>query len=144
MRHVIGVALGLGFIALLVGHAHLAFRLETIRARDFVTWPVFLLLGLTSLVGVAAVIVVRVAARLPTLPTTVALVLLYGAVASLPIPGFRPLPLLGSWQPRYSQLAPDTGYVWDPSVMALMTGVMTAAAAWGWWTRLRADDGQRA
>jgi hypothetical protein len=140
--HLLGVALGLGFVALLIGHAHVAFRLETIRARDFVTWPSLLLIGLTFLLGAVGVIVVRYAARLPSLPTTVALVLLYGAVASLPIPGFRPLPMLGAWQPRYTQLSPDTTHDWDPSVLAIMTGLMTAAAVWGWWTRLR-GDGQR-
>ena len=115
----------------------MAHELATIGARDFVLWPQRVAVGLVFILGIVLVLVVRIAPRLPATPTVVALVLLYGAAASLPILP-APLPLLGSWQPRMTAVfQDDASYQWQGSMLMLMAGVMTTAACWGWWRHVR-------
>lgn len=132
-NHVVGVALGVLVIAAFIGHARWVYELQTISSREFVFWPLRVVWGLLFLWGIILVVVVRFAPRLPALPTTVALVLLYGALASLPVLP-RPLPVLGPWQPQTATLVgADSSYEWQGDVLILLAGAMTAAAMWGWW-----------
>lgn len=140
-RHVVGMVLGILVVAALIGHARLAHELQLTSAREFVIWPQRLLFALVFLWGVVLVVVACLAARFPTLPTIVAVVLIYGAFASLPISA-RLLPVLGPWQPRMATiLGADGNYLWHGYALLVMAGAMTAAAARGWWSLAR--DRQR-
>lgn len=132
-----GVGLGVLVVAALVGHARLVFTLEGIRAREFVSWPLSVELGLLFLWGVVVVLAVTFAPRVPAFPTVVALVLVYGIFASVPPPTFggQLLPVLGPWQPVVAiGVGVQSGYTWPGSALVLMAGAMTAAAMWGWWS----------
>lgn len=136
VAHLVGVGLGLLFFLALAGHARLATSLAEIRGRGFVSWPILVEFGLLFLWGIVVVVVIWFAARLPALPTTVALVLLYGAGASLPTPFAGRLPMLGPWQPRlFSVVGGD--YRWPGSAMTVMAGAIAAAAVRGWWAYAR-------
>ena len=132
-RHVVGVGLGVLVVAALIGHARVVHELQTIAGREFVLWPHRMVFGLLFLWGIILVVVARFAPRIPALPTIVALVLLYGGFASLPILS-RPLPLLGAWQPRmFTVVGAEAAYEWQGEVLILMGGAMAASAVWGWW-----------
>lgn len=135
--HAIGVGLGVLVVIALIGHARLVHELQTVSSREFVIWPQRVVWMLGFLWGVVLLVVARFAPRLPAMPTVVALVLLYGAFASLPLLS-RPLPLIGPWQPRMGTvLGAETTYQWQGSVLILMAGAMTTAAIWGWWRHAR-------
>lgn len=139
VAHLVGVGLGLLFVLALAGHARLEARLGALRGEYFVTWPIFVSIGLLFLLGIVVAIAVRFAATLPALPTTVALVLLYGAAKSLPTPLSGLVPMLGPWQPRLFGVV-GADHAWPGSALALMAGAMAAAAVWGWWAYARKGE----
>lgn len=130
--HVVGALLGVGVVLVLWGHMHLHEWLRVFAAQNPGRSALGVYLGLPAVMGVLAVAVALVAPRLPMLPTVPATVMAYGMLAEPFGPLAGRLPTLGPWQPSL------TGFVgqppaWDATLVAVMFGVMTASAAWGWW-----------
>lgn len=125
LRHLGSAALGIALVMAIEAVTRLEQDLRAVQLRDAVPWPSWAIAGMFLLVGAVLVVVVLVAPRLPWLPTAAALALCYGMLATLPGGAANTLPYLGQWAPSVH---------WGLSTIALVAGLMTATAAWGWWS----------
>lgn len=138
--HVIGVLLGVAFIALMWGQAYLQ-GLLLLDARQLVRMTaLWEMLAVDIVFGVVVALAVVAAQRWPTLPSTILAVLTYGVLAD-PFSPLRTwaLPDLGPWLPRVTGFVGDNGR-WDTTEVLLVLGIMLVASVWGW-TRPRRERG---
>jgi hypothetical protein len=129
-RHLGGAALGLGFAAVIEAITVVEPQLRGVVEREFTMWPIFAIVGMYAALGAVTSVAVLLAPRLPWLPTTAAATLGYGMFASLTPTLAARLPHPGRGLPRAD---------WGLSTLALLTGTMLVAAAWGWWSFRRKD-----
>lgn len=124
--HVVGGGIGAAAAAAVVGLTWWEGRLRDLSVREASAEPIWVLVGLYVLAGVATVVAVLLSPRMPWLPTVAAVALGYYLLASLPSSLASFLPYPGS-VPRLQ---------WGFTTAALLTGVMSATAVWSWWSHL--------
>lgn len=130
--HVVGVLLGLTFVAALWGQTVLQGRLLTDVqqiARITALWE---MLALDVVMGAVVAVAVLGARRWPALPSTILAVLLYGVLADpwSPLRSWA-LPDLGPWLPRLTGFVGDNGR-WDTTEILLVLGIMLVTTVWAW------------
>ncbi|HSK23211.1 MAG TPA: hypothetical protein VK906_08550 [Egicoccus sp.] len=130
--HVVGVLLGLAFLAALWGktlvHGELLGDVQRI-VRATALWEMFALDVIMGAVVASAVLGAR---RWPALPSTILAILLYGVLADpfSPLRGWA-LPDLGPWLPRLTGFVGDNGR-WDATEVLLTLGIMLVTTVWAW------------
>jgi len=135
--HVIGVLLGVAFLAVQWGQTYLQGVLQRDMqtfARTSALWEMF---AVDLAFGIVVALVVVASRRWPALPSTVLAVMAYGVLADpwSPLRGWA-LPDLGPWLPRLTGFVGEHGR-WDTSEVLLVLGIMLVATVWGWTRPLR-------
>lgn len=130
--HVVGVLLGLTFVAALWGQTVLQGRLLTDAQQIVRTTALWEMFALDVVMGAVVALAVLGARRWPALPSTILALLVYGVLADpwSPLRSWA-LPDLGPWMPRLTGFVGDNGR-WDTTEILLVLGIMLVTTVWAW------------